>query len=175
MTVLTDALIGHQTLTGVTAIAAGPSSSCAIAPTSLLLIPLTSNVFCSGQTFGPSGRSSYSISVFTSLNILNIIGLGVGDVAVGATSACAVLGGSAYCWGGNTLGQLGNSSTTSTTSPVAVNVAGVLSGKTVTHVAVGDDYACAVAGPTASAGVYCWGQGARGQLGRGRRRRRPYP
>src|SRR5690606_1462446 len=45
--------------------------------------------------------------------------------------------------------------------PVAVYASGVLSGKTVTDISVGDQYSCAVANGAA----YCWGQNTSGSLG----------
>jgi alpha-tubulin suppressor-like RCC1 family protein len=81
-------------------------------------------------------------------------------------STCAVAaGGSAYCWGFNLFGQLGDGSTTSSpVLPVAVDTSGVLAGKSLTQISAGYDETCAVD----SAGhAYCWGQNYYGQLGDG--------
>ena len=93
---------------------------------------------------------------------------------------CAVgTNGLAYCWGDNRHGQLGDGTvTTPRRTPVAVNTAGVLSGKTVTKIATDGDYTtsstspayshtCAVAYTTtaADAKVYCWGSNSVGALG----------
>ena len=78
----------------------------------------------------------------------------------GLTSA-----GAAYCWGDNTYGELGNSSTTQSNAPVAVTTTGTpLSGLTLTQVSAGDVTACALSSTVAA---YCWGNGAIGQLGNG--------
>ncbi len=86
----------------------------------------------------------------------------VTSISAGATHACAVAGGSAYCWGNNGSGQLGTGSTTSTTSAVAVTTAtGILSGRTVTAISAGTSHSCAIADGLA----FCWGTNTNGQLG----------
>jgi len=69
------------------------------------------------------------------------------------------LGGEAYCWGGNSSGQLGNGSTTDASTPVLV--AGDL---TFAMLTAGGGYSCGV---TASGAAYCWGDNGTGQLGNG--------
>jgi alpha-tubulin suppressor-like RCC1 family protein len=72
-------------------------------------------------------------------------------VSVGTTSACALtVGGSVWCWGTGSDGQLGNGMSKASTAPVQVT--GLTSG--VTAISVGSNYACAVA----SGAVECWGQ-----------------
>jgi alpha-tubulin suppressor-like RCC1 family protein len=110
----------------------------------------------------------------------------VKQVSTGAETACAVVDGKAKCWGANESGQLGNGTTTNSSTPQAVNVretavaevkecifgifctvktpyqpASALAGKTVEKVSVGLDHACALA----SAQVFCWGNNSHGQLG----------
>ena len=79
----------------------------------------------------------------------------------GLNSSCALSQGRPYCWGNNGQGQLGNNSTTNSNKPVAVNMSGVLSGKTVTQVSTGYSHSCAIADGAA----YCWGLNSQGQLG----------
>lgn len=77
-----------------------------------------------------------------------------------AGQVCALTpGGAAYCWGSNQFGQLGNGSTSATTTPSAVS-----GGLTFSSVSVGVDAACGV---TPSGGAYCWGRNYYGQLGNG--------
>ncbi|MGC4935815.1 protein kinase domain-containing protein [Gordonia sp. DT30] len=73
------------------------------------------------------------------------------------TTACAVSDGSAYCWGANKFGQIGNGSTTDTQSPVKVTG---LSGR-VTAIATGYGSTCAIADGKLS----CWGDNDDGQVG----------
>jgi alpha-tubulin suppressor-like RCC1 family protein len=82
-------------------------------------------------------------------------------VAVGgADYACALLlDGTIRCWGSNGRGQLGNGSTTDSTTPVAVSgVTGAVA------IAAGDYHTCAV---MADGTVACWGDNDFGELGLG--------
>lgn len=93
-----------------------------------------------------------------------VFGLGSGgDVitaAAGGFHSCALLGsGAVNCWGNGSLGQLGNSSTTQSGTPVAVvNMNDALG------IAAGTNHTCAV---RASGAVQCWGSNAYGELGDG--------
>ena len=105
-------------------------------------------------------NSSVPVAVSTS-GVLS--GVTLTQVSSGTNSTCALSSaGAAYCWGGNTNGQLGNNSTANSPVPVAVSTSGVLSGVTVTQVSAGNAFACAVGG---SGAAYCWGYDASGQLG----------
>ncbi len=70
--------------------------------------------------------------------------------------------GTAYCWGYNWSGQLGNNSNTDSNVPVAVYTGGALSGKTITAVAAGRHHSMAL---TSDGSVYTWGENWSGQLG----------
>lgn len=114
-------------------------------------------------------------------------GAAVQQVSTGYDSACAIASGKVKCWGNNASGQLGNRSTTNSSTPVAVydakNPAPItpnpcggwfqpsctpvpqpsspLAGRYVEKVSVGRTHACALA----DARVFCWGDNSHGQLG----------
>jgi len=67
-------------------------------------------------------------------------------------------------WGYNSLGQLGNNSTTNSSVPVAVLQTGVLAGKTVVAVAAGSGHGLALC---ADGTLAAWGYNSYGQLGNG--------
>src|SRR5450759_3341817 len=83
-------------------------------------------------------------------------------VAAGWTHACLIRSGNAYCWGDNTYGELGNNSTVASTVPVPVYTGGVLSGVTLTQIATGNGFTCAL---SSGGAVYCWGANNYGELG----------
>jgi alpha-tubulin suppressor-like RCC1 family protein len=91
---------------------------------------------------------------------------GAVSVSAGRDFSCAVKSdGTVWCWGQNDKGQLGNNSTTDTTSPVQVvgaGGAGVLAG--VRSMASGEKQSCAVKNDGT---VWCWGENNNGQLGDG--------
>ena len=74
--------------------------------------------------------------------------------------------GTAYGWGLNNFGQLGNGDTTGANqySPVAVVTSGVLNGKTITQISSGGYITTALA---SNGTVYSWGLNDYGQLGNG--------
>lgn len=132
-------------------------------------------VLCSdGRVFGwgsgglgqlgtsPAGNSLVPVAVNTS-GVLS--GKTVIAIAAGYGHNLALCSdGTVVGWGYNGTGQLGNNSTTSSNTPVAVNTAGVLSGKTVIAVDAGWGYSLALC---SDGTVAAWGEGEKGQLGNG--------
>jgi alpha-tubulin suppressor-like RCC1 family protein len=130
-----------------TSVAAGIQHSCGVAS--------DGSVSCWGR---PWVTFSTSDTAAPPSRISNLPAMSI--VAVGTVSACALTGsGAAYCWGDNTFGELGNGSTTSSVSGVAV-----AGGLTFTAITVGGNFAC---GLLASGQAYCWGADPYGQLGTG--------
>ena len=89
-----------------------------------------------------------------------LAGKTVTAIAAGSNHTCVVAKDRAFCWGDNSLGQLGNNSTTGSPVPVAVNTDGVLAGKTVTAITAGITHSCVVAEGRA----FCWGSNSLGSL-----------
>lgn len=85
-------------------------------------------------------------------------------VAQGSYHICALDDeGAAYCWGDNSDGQVGdNSGVAKVLVPSAVDMSGVLAGKRLVDIALGDKHTCAIADDKK---VYCWGANTSGALG----------
>jgi alpha-tubulin suppressor-like RCC1 family protein len=67
-------------------------------------------------------------------------------------------------WGNNSLGQLGNNSTTDSLVPVAVSTTGALAGKVVVAIAAGSAHTLALC---SDGTVVAWGNNGEGELGNG--------
>ena len=126
---------------------------------------------------GPTATKTYSVAgtlpANTSFNPANGYITGpatwnaqVSKIESGDDSACVLITGTAYCWGSNHANKLGDGLTAAATRAAfdpSLPVAGLLAGKTITDITVGDDHACAIA----NARAYCWGGGWSGKLGNG--------
>lgn len=90
-----------------------------------------------------------------------VLDVGATAVAAGAAHTCAVLAsGAVRCWGAGDGGQLGQGTTSSIATPSPpLGLPGAASA-----IAAGDDFSCAL---LTDGRVFCWGGGARGQLGTG--------
>ena len=89
-------------------------------------------------------------------------GITVTAIAGGQSHSLALTStGQVLAWGSNSYGQLGNGSTTNSSTPVAVSLP---SGTTVTAIAAGDGHSLAL---TSSGQVLAWGWNFYGQLGNG--------
>ncbi|MDP3630642.1 MAG: prepilin-type N-terminal cleavage/methylation domain-containing protein [Actinomycetota bacterium] len=85
------------------------------------------------------------------------------SISANSNHTCAIASDNqAYCWGSNTYGSLGDSSTTSRSVPVAVSTVGILSSKTLKSIATGERHTCVIASDNQA---YCWGDNTYGQLG----------
>lgn len=86
------------------------------------------------------------------------------QVATGMDMTCGLTADNLlFCWGRNDSGQLGNGTTTSSATPVAVTMSGALSGKTIRSISTGFAYqVCATATDNTA---YCWGRNTYGEIG----------
>ena len=137
---------------GVTAITAGVSHSCALTS--------AGGVKCWGDNFAGQlgdGTTSWRYKP------VDVAGLadGVTAIAAGLSQSCALTSaGGVKCWGWNDTGQLGDGTTAMKDTPVAVS--GLPAGVQV--IVAGDRNTCAL---TSAGGVKCWGYNRYGQLGDG--------
>ena len=137
---------------GVQAISAGLDHNCALAGSGAM--------YCWGRNDtgqigdGTTTRRLASVPV-TGLGG-NVQGIGSGNIHTCAVDAS----GAVKCWGRNSSGQLGDGTTDSRSTPVAVS--GLSSGYTAA--ASGSRHSCAL---SASGAVSCWGANSSGQLGNG--------
>jgi alpha-tubulin suppressor-like RCC1 family protein len=159
-------------LSGVRAISVGgdvTSAGSSVAGTACAILA-SGGVDCWGSNaYGLLGNGS---NAYWSSQPVPVTGLsgGVTAISVGADFACAVTAsGGVMCWGDDTWGELGNSSTstcnagTSAAAPcslVPVAVTALPSG--VTSVSAGGQFACAT---TTSGAVECWGSNDLDTLG----------
>ncbi len=137
--------------TGVTKVAAGEHFTC--------LLKNSGAVLCWGRNdFGQLGNGT----TVSSVSPVPVTGLSTGVTAItaGSVHACALLtDGTVRCWGLGNSGQLGNGTTTGSSSPVTVSgLSGALS------LAAGVYHSCALGGDRT---IRCWGANGSGQLGNG--------
>jgi alpha-tubulin suppressor-like RCC1 family protein len=88
---------------------------------------------------------------------------GFSQISAGFQHSCALRNdGRAFCWGLNTMGELGTGAASAAQAQVG---APIVSGEAITQVEAGYRFTCAL---QASGKVICFGQGDSGQLGDGR-------
>ena len=145
------------------AITAGDRHTCGIT--------VTGAAYCWGEDYRGQLGSSYPTTLCGSplpfdarpcvtYPVLVDGGLTLDSITAGGRKTCALrAGGSAYCWGEGTVGQLGNGDTLSMAAPVAV-----AGGLTFAAIDAGSFHACGI---TTEAVAYCWGSGSFGALGTG--------
>jgi alpha-tubulin suppressor-like RCC1 family protein len=141
---------------GVQAITGGDLHTCAI---------VNGSAKCWGNNdFGQLGNGDPLNAGSSAPVSVNNLSAGVQSISAGGSHSCAVVGGSAVCWGFNGDGQLGNA-TMANPSPgdsnVPVQVTNLTSG--VKDIATGSVHTCALV----NGGVQCWGDNSLGQLGTG--------
>src|ERR1019366_3528213 len=123
----------------------------------------TGSTYCWG--FGTNGQLGNNLGANSNVPVTVTQAAGVlfDYVSSGVDHDCGLTpAGVAYCWGSNNLGSLGDNSTTQRNVPVAVYTGGVLAGVSLTEIASGNYFTCAL---SAAGAGYCWGENNDGQLG----------
>jgi len=118
-----------------------------------------------GNNTGPEG----TFDAHSSKPVAVVGGLTFGHVSPGDNHTCGVTTDNrAFCWGLNQNGAVGDSST----SAFRVRPTRVAGKRQYRQIDAGRDFSCAV---TVGNRAFCWGSGARGQLGNGLAKNARYP
>ncbi|MFO1464416.1 MAG: hypothetical protein U1F66_11640 [bacterium] len=95
---------------------------------------------------------------------------GIKEVLAQASRTCAVTDkGTAYCWGNNSSGQLGDGTKIDHYSPTQVMLSPNVPLTGVKTMAIGYSHSCAIVSvdPNKDDKIYCWGSNSKSQLGLG--------
>jgi alpha-tubulin suppressor-like RCC1 family protein len=118
----------------------------------------TGDAYCWGEN--PFGALGNGATGDRAAPVLVSGGLEFSELSAGGFlgHTCALTaGGAAYCWGENSVGQVGDNSTIDRLEPVAVS-----GGHSFTSLDSGFRHTCGLA---TTGALYCWGSGGAGQLG----------
>jgi alpha-tubulin suppressor-like RCC1 family protein len=165
--------ISHTTLAPVQAQIGGPAQAIAAFYLHACALRRDGSVACWGDnSLGQlgDGLSGSDGGVAVPVTVRGVTGATA--IGVGTEHSCALVGSgrtsSAFCWGANAYGQLGDGTNRASATPVQVQ--GLVG---ATSLAVGGYHACA---GLLFAGVSkCWGKGGSGELGNGKPTDAPTP
>ncbi|NCU42452.1 MAG: hypothetical protein EOM19_07100, partial [Candidatus Moranbacteria bacterium] len=124
--------------------------------------------YCWGSNFQGKLGDGTSFSKLTPVQVKGVGNAGylqgVSQISAGDSHACATkTDGTAYCWGDNAYGRLGDNTTTQRLTPVQVlGVGGMGFLGSVTAIATSDRSSCALLENTS---LWCWGSNYYGELG----------
>ncbi|MFM5904590.1 MAG: IPT/TIG domain-containing protein, partial [Micrococcales bacterium] len=156
------ALTSIAGLSGVTAISAGGSTTCALLSTGA--------VKCWGlNTNGQLGDNTTTQKLVpTAVSGIDGTAAKATAIAVGASHSCALISdGTVRCWGLNSSGQLGDNTLVQKLVPTTVKATASTNLTGVTAISAGAAHTCAIIGSGSTATAKCWGSNANGRLGNG--------
>lgn len=132
-------------------IAAGRTHACAITE--------NGDVYCWGFNYeGQFGDGTVGSARMTPVPAAG--GVRFASLALGGGFSCGLTGGgTAYCWGTNSAGQLGDGTIEDRSTPVRVTTT-----MRFASLVAGESHAC---GRTSEGSLYCWGRNTAGQVGDG--------
>ena len=158
----TRGALAGKTLTQISAGGGGGLDTCALASTGA--------AYCWGSDYdgalgdGSSDGASSAVPVPVDAGGA-LASRRLTQISTGSDGACALdAGGTAFCWGQNDFGELGDGGTASSAVPVAVEGGGALAGRQLAEISAGYEDTCAL--DTAGA-AYCWGDNSSWELGNG--------
>jgi alpha-tubulin suppressor-like RCC1 family protein len=126
---------------------------------------LTENCVCGILDSAPAGSLACYGTSATSCCTNGTVGADTdwAQIDAGTNHRCAIRSGMLNCWGSNSHGQLGISSTSSTCTPTQVEPGT----NDWAHVSVGDAHTCGIRDDGSEQTVWCWGDYEDGRLGIG--------
>jgi alpha-tubulin suppressor-like RCC1 family protein len=141
--------------TGVMAISAGTTHTCALLT--------TGGLKCWGNNNHGQLGDGTKVNRWTPVDVIGLTS-GVASIEAGGLDTCAVtIHGGAKCWGANQAGRLGDGTTTDRSTPA--NVIGLFTGVAAIRANdAGGAHTCAL---MVSGGLKCWGRNESGELGDG--------
>jgi alpha-tubulin suppressor-like RCC1 family protein len=145
-----------------TELAAGKDFTCGLTP--------TGKAYCWGENIaGQLGNIKAINTSYIPIEVSAPSGgsfLNFSSISAGSSHACGLTSvGKAYCWGTNSYGQIGNSTTIlKSNTPVAIANAKDGTDLNLSSISAGNNFTC---GLTTTGKAYCWGNNEYGQLGIG--------
>ncbi len=125
-------------------------------------LDLTNNVYCWGAAKFDNTIAKSLIPVAVSRGAMPA-DVTASSISIGGSHACLIgSDNKAYCWGSNSSGQLGDGTTTTSSTPVAVAQGAIPAGVTFKSISVGSSFTCALG---SNDKAYCWGDNTYAQFG----------
>lgn len=136
----------------------------------------TQRIYCLGDNgygnLGDGSTTNRTSFVLVSLGVIPS-GLNVTKLAVGSLHVCAVMSNtSTYCWGGGSMGALGNGSVASSYTPISVLQGSLPTGESFQTLSTGTFTSCGI---SSIQQLYCWGSNGTGTVGDGTSTNRSVP